>query len=123
MEIALQILLGIVAFICMTGGINLFIKGVGYFLPENTDPQTKLDNVFRFLSGMYFSFGFILIWIILHIETTTHLIYLIGVVVLCAALGRLYSSIKLGSAGENLDRIMFMEIAIGIGIMLLQYFR
>src|SRR4051812_22337955 len=118
MELALQILFGIVTFICLTSGINLFLKGVGYFLPENTPPQPLLDNIFRFLNGMYFSFGFLLIWIIFHIKTTTELIYLIGIVVICAALGRLYSKIKVGSAGKKYNHMMLAELAIGLGMIL-----
>lgn len=123
MELALQVILGVVTLLCFTIGANLFIKGAMPFLPKSTPPQPKLDNAFRFLSGMFFSFGFLLIWIIIHIETTTDFIYLVGLVVISAGLGRLYSRIKIGSAGSYYDFVMLAEISIGISIALLQYFR
>ena len=51
------------------------------------------------------------------------LIIFIGIVVLCAGLGRLYSRIKVGSAGPYLLYAMLSEIMWGIGIIILQYFR
>ncbi|HSY61846.1 MAG TPA: DUF4345 domain-containing protein [Cytophaga sp.] len=123
MEITLQIILTIISLICFVVGTNLLIKGVAYFLPETTPPQPALDNPFRFLSAMFLSFGFLLIWVVLHIHEIHELIYFIGIVVLCAGLGRLYSRINVGSAGRYLHYVMLFEIMLGIGILLLQYFR
>jgi len=123
MELILQILFGVISLICLLVGANSLIKGTGSFLPEYIPPQPKLDNAFRFFSGMFFSFAFLLIWMIFHIETTTQIIYLVGWVVTSAGLGRFYSRIKVGSAGKYYDCIMVIEILLGISIMLLQYFR
>jgi len=123
MELILQIVLGGVAIICFGVGTNLLLKGVSGFLPETNSPQPKLDNAFRFLSAMFLSFGFLLIWLVLHIDQVHDLLYFVGLVVLCAGLGRLYSRIKLGPAGAYLYYVMLFEIVLGIGIMLLQYFR
>jgi hypothetical protein len=123
MEITLQIVLSIISLICFGVGTNLLIRGVAYFLPETTPPQPALDNAFRFLSAMFLSFSFLLIWVIVHIHEVQDLIYFIGIVVLCAGLGRLYSRIKVGSAGRYLYYVMLFEIMLGIGILLLQYFR
>ena len=123
MELILQIVLGGVAIICLGVGTNLLLKGAAYFLAATTPPQPKLDNAFRFLSAMFLSFGFLLIWIVFHIEQVQDLIYFVGLVVLCAGLGRLYSRIKMGPAGWYLYYIMLFEIVLGIGIMLLQYLR
>lgn len=123
MEVVLQILFGVVALICLTVGGNLSIKGIRALVPENTAPQPKLDNTFRFLSGMFFSFAFLLIWMIFNIKSTTEIIYLVGVVVACAGLGRLYSRIQVGSAGKYYDVIMVIEVLIGISIIVLQYVR
>ncbi len=122
-ELILRILLGIVSLICFSGGINLLIKGVDGFLPKTISPPPVLDNVFRFLSGLYFSMGFLISWVAITIHTINELNYLIGSVIVCAGLGRLYSRIKVGSAGKDLDRAMWLEIILGITIVLLQYFR
>jgi hypothetical protein len=121
MEIALQILLGLVSLICLLGGMNLLIKGAHSFLPETIPPQRTLDNLFRFLSGIYFGMGFLLAFVIFHFRETNGLIYFIGLVVLLSGLGRLYSRTKVGSAGKYFDNIMVFEIILGVAIIVLQY--
>ena len=121
MEIALQILLGLVSLICLLGGMNLLIKGAHSFLPETIPPQRTLDNLFIFLSGIYFGMGFLLAFVIFHFRETNGLIYFIGLVVLLSGLGRLYSRTKVGSAGKYFDNIMVFEIILGVAIIVLQY--
>ena len=123
MELTLKILLGIVTLICMLGGMNLLLKGANYFLPKNIPPQRILDDLFRFLSGIYFGLGFLMAWVFFNIEHETSLIYFIGIVVIFSGLGRLFSRVKVGSAGKYFDFIMAFEIALGTAIILLQYFR
>ncbi|MBS1495292.1 MAG: DUF4345 domain-containing protein [Bacteroidetes bacterium] len=123
MQVLLQILLGLVTFICIAGGLNLLIKGTASFVPGNTAPSVKLDNLFRFLSGIYFGLGFLLLWVLLHIKEQHDLIYLIGLVVACSGFGRLYSKIKEGSGGKYLEFIMYFEIVLGFGIILAEYLR
>jgi hypothetical protein len=122
MTISLQILLGLVALICFLGGTNLLLKGVHAFLPANLPPQLILDNLMRFLSGIYFSLGFLMVWIVIHVDTAGDIIYFIGIVVTFSGLGRLYSRTKVGSAGKYFDNIMVFEIVLGIVIVMLQYF-
>lgn len=123
MELALRILLGIVSLICVAGGMNLLIKGSGSFLPTMTPTQPVLDNLFRFLSGIYFGLGFLMTWVVFNLPKIHDLIYFIGLVVLCSGLGRLYSKMKVGSAGKYFDYIMLFEIILGVVIILLQCFR
>lgn len=123
MELTVRILLGIVSLICFLGGINLLIKGANSFLPETILPQRILDNLVRFLSGIYFSLGFLLAWVIFHFDHETDIVYFIGLTVIFSGLGRVYSRIKVGSAGKYFDSIMVFEIVLGISIILLQYYR
>ena len=123
MELALRILLGLVTLICLLGGTNLLLKGTKSFLPENTPPQLALDNLFRFLSGIYFGMGFLMLWVDFHLQQAGDLIYFIGIVVIFSGLGRLYSRMKVGSAGKYFDNMMILEIVLGIAIVLLQYFK
>jgi hypothetical protein len=123
MELTLKILLGIVALICLLGGMNLLLKGANSFLPKNMPPQRILDDLFRFLSGIYFGLGFLVAWIIFNIQYETSLLYFIGIVVIFSGLGRLFSRVKVGSAGKYFGFIMAFEIALGTAIILLQYFR
>ena len=123
MEITLRILLSILSLICWLGGLNLLIKGAGYFFFQTTPPQRILDNLVRFLSGIYFSLGFLIAWVIFNLAEVNSLLYFIGIVVIFSGLGRLYSRMKVGSAGKYFDVIMIFEIVLGMCIMVLQYFR
>ena len=123
MEIAVKILLGIITLICLLGGTNLLVKGANYFLPKEILPQRILDNLVRFLSGIYFSLGFLVAWVIFHFEHETDIVYFIGLVVVFSGLGRVYSRVKVGSAGKYFDFIMVLEIVLGMSIISLQYFR
>jgi len=123
MELTLKILLGLVTMICFLGGMNLLIKGAHSFLPESSRPQPVLDNLFRFLSGIYFGLGFLMAWVLLHVGDESDLIYFIGIVVIFSGLGRLYSRMRVGSAGNYFDSMMIVELILGILIILLQYLR
>ena len=123
MELALQILLGITALTCFLGGLNLLIKGAYHYLPKEFLPQRILDNLLRFLSGIYFSMAFLLTWAIFHIHELHALVYFLGLPILFSGLGRFYSRIKVGSAGNYFDIVMVVEILLGISVLLLQYFR
>jgi hypothetical protein len=123
MEIVLQILLSLVALICLLEGMNLLIKGAGAFLPGNTVSFSTLDNLFRFLSGIYFSLGFLMAYVVFNFHEIKDLIYFIGLVVVFSGLGRLYSRIKVGPSTNYLKFIMIFEIILGIAIIVLEYFR
>jgi hypothetical protein len=115
--------LGLVAAICFLGGANILLKGAKSFLPEGTPPQIVLDNIIRFLSGIYFGMGFLLVWVVVHVSGINDLIYFLGIVVVFSGLGRLYSRIKVGNGNTYLTFIMYFELALGLAIILLQYFR
>ncbi|RMZ59751.1 DUF4345 domain-containing protein [Chryseobacterium nematophagum] len=123
MEITVQILLGLVSLICLLGGLNLLRKGAFAFLPEGYPPVPVLDNLMRFLSGIYFSMGFLLIWVVYTIHEHSTLIYFLGFVVMFSGMGRLLSYVKVGSAGKYFVNIMWVEILLGVAIMASQFFR
>lgn len=123
MQITIQFILGIVSLICLLGGANLLIKGAGYFLPANVPKQVVLDNVVRFLAGIYFGMGFLLAWAVCHVYEVNDLIYFLGMVVCFSGLGRLYSRIKVGPGSKYLLFVMLFEILLGIALIVLQYFR
>lgn len=123
MELTLTVLLSLVTLICFLGGMNLLLKGANSFLPSDIPQHRIIDNLFRFLSGIYFGMGFLMTYVVLNLQELSGLIYFIGIVVIFSGLGRLYSRIKVGSAGKYFDNIMILEIILGISIVLVQYFR
>lgn len=123
MTLTLEILLGLVALICFLGGTNLMLKGAMKFLPKETPPQLVLDDLVRFLSGIYIGSGFLFAYAALNIDIVGNIIYFLGLAVVFSGLGRLYSRIKLGSAGLYFDWIMIVEILLGTAIILLEWLR
>lgn len=122
MEIALRTLLGVVAAICFLGGMNLLLKGAMKFLPKDTPPQLVLDNLVRFLAGIYFASGLLFTYATIYTSVLGSMIYIFGVTVIFSGLGRAYSRFKLGSAGKYFDFIMTLEVVLGLSIIALKYF-
>ena len=123
MVIVLQVLLGFVSLICLLEGMYLLIKGAKSFLPQPASPPPVLDNLFRFLSGIFFGLGFLVGWAVFNFHRIGDMIYFIGILVVFSGLGRWYSKTKVGSAGKYFDFSMVFEIVLGVSIILLQYFR
>ncbi|HRN36188.1 MAG TPA: DUF4345 family protein [Flavobacteriales bacterium] len=119
MNTALAILLGLVAIICFLGGTNLMWKGAMPFLPEGTPPQLVLEDLVRFLAGIYLGGGFLLAYAALHVGALGGLLYCLGIMVLFSGLGRYWSRIKLGSAGRYFDVVMVVEVLLGAAIITL----
>jgi hypothetical protein len=79
-----QICLFIVAAIALIGGVLQMVLGQ----PETTP---RLDNLHRFLAGIYFGCGLIALWTAISVRYQTTLIYLVALGVLCGGIGRLVS--------------------------------
>jgi hypothetical protein len=116
-----SILLGLVALICFLGGLNIMLKGAMSFLPKDMPKQLVLDNLVRFLSGIYFGAGFLFAYSALNLTEMDGIIYFLGLAVCLSGIGRFYSRVKVGSAGRYFDIIMIVEIILGLAIMTLKY--
>jgi hypothetical protein len=84
-----QICLFLIAAISIVGGSLQFYLGQ----PE-TSP--RLDNVHRFMAGVYLSTGFICVWAGVTVRQQGFLVYLLALGVLLAGVGRLVSIAKVG---------------------------
>ncbi len=75
--------------------ISLFGGALQMYLGQ---PQTtpRLDNVHRFLAGIYFGTGLICLWAAITVRQQNILVYLIGLAVLFAGTGRLVSISQVG---------------------------
>ena len=84
-----QVCLFIVAAIALIGGTVQMVLG---------QPQTapRVDNVHRFMAGVYFSVGFINLWAAWTIVRQGTLVYLLALGVLLAGIGRLVSISQVG---------------------------
>jgi hypothetical protein len=79
-----QICLFLLAGIALFGGVLQMYLGQ----PETTP---RLDNVYRFLAGIYFGTGLIALWTAISVRYQTTLIHLIALGVFCGGIGRLVS--------------------------------
>ena len=84
-----QVCLFLVAAIAMLGGaLQMYL--------EEPETMPRLDNVHRFMAGVYFSTGLINLWAAMTIRRQGTLVYLLALGVLLAGTGRLVSISQVG---------------------------
>jgi len=88
-QVVVQVCLFLVAAIAVFGGSLQMYLG-------QPDTSPRLDNVHRFMAGVYLSTGLICLWAALTIRQQGFLIYLLALGVLLAGMGRLLSISKVG---------------------------
>ncbi len=88
-QIIVRICLFLVAAISMIGGALQMYLG-------QPDTTPRLDNVHRFMAGVYFSTGLISLWAAITIREQGTLVYLIAFGVFFAGVGRLVSIFRVG---------------------------
>jgi len=84
-----QICLFLVAAIAMLGGALQMYLG-------QPDTTPRLDNVHRFMAGVYFSTGVIALWAAMTIRRQGTLVFLLALGVFLAGIGRLVSISQVG---------------------------
>jgi hypothetical protein len=84
-----QVCLFIVAAIAVFGGSLQMMLG-------EPEVSARLDNVHRFMAGVYLSMGFISLWAAVTVRRQDTLVYLIALGVLMAGVGRLVSISQVG---------------------------
>lgn len=88
-QVIVRVCLFLIAAIAISGGALQFYLG-------EPDTSPRLDNVHRFMAGVYLSTGFISLWAAFTIRQQGFLIYLLALGVLLAGIGRLVSMAKVG---------------------------
>jgi hypothetical protein len=88
-QLVVRVCLCLVAAIAMFGGTLQLILG-------QPDTSPRLDNVHRFMAGVYLATGIINLWAGITIRQQGTLIYLLALGVLLAGIGRLVSISRVG---------------------------
>jgi hypothetical protein len=79
----------------LVAAIALFGGSLQMFLGQ-PDTTPRLDNVHRFMAGVYISMGIISLWTAVTVRRQGTLVYLIALGVLLAGIGRLVSISQVG---------------------------
>jgi hypothetical protein len=111
-----QICLLIITAIALFGGTLQMSLG-------QPDTTPRLDNVHRFLAGIYLGCGFIALWAAVTIRQQGMLIYLIALAVFIAGTGRLISMAKVGLPEPHALWLAYVisELAIPVILVAGQY--
>jgi len=88
-QMVVRVCLFLVSAIAILGGSLQLYLG-------QPDTSPRLDNVHRFMAGVYLSTGFIALWAAVTVRQQGVLIYLLALGVLMAGVGRLVSISKVG---------------------------
>jgi hypothetical protein len=88
-QIVVRVCLALFGAIGLVGGSLQFVLG-------QPDTSARLDNVHRFMAGVYFGTGLICAWAAITVRQQDTLVYLIAVAVFIAGCGRLVSMRKVG---------------------------
>src|SRR2546430_17278231 len=88
-QLVVRSCLFLVAAIALSGGALQMYLG-------QPDTSPRLDNVHRFMAGVYFSTGLINLWAAITIRQQGTLVYLLALGVLLAGIGRLVSISRVG---------------------------
>jgi hypothetical protein len=81
--------------LCLVAAIAMFGGALQMYLGQ-PDTTPRLDNVHRFMAGVYFSTGVISLWAAMTIRRQGTLVYLIALGVFLAGVGRLVSISQVG---------------------------
>ncbi len=84
-----QVCLFLVAAVAITDGILQMYLG-------EPEASPRLDNIHRFMAGLYFSLGLISLWAAVTIRQQKTLVYLLAISVLSGGIGRLVSIYHIG---------------------------
>ena len=111
-----QVCLFLVAAIALFGGSVQLLLG-------QPDTTPRLDNVHRFMAGVYLSMGFICLWAGITVRQHTTLILLIALAVFMAAVGRLVSMAIVGLPQPHAVWLAYLgsELIVPV-VMLFGYF-
>jgi len=102
-------------------GIAIFGGTLQMYLGE-PDTTPRLDNIHRFLAGVYLACGFICFWTAITIKQQNTLVFLIALAGLLGATGRLVSMSKVGLPEPSTPWIVYLlaEIIIPVIIIISQ---
>jgi membrane associated rhomboid family serine protease len=107
-----QICLFLFAAIAIFGGTLQMYLG-------EPDTTQRLDNIHRFLAGIYLACGFICFWTAVTVKQQNTLVFLIALAGLFGATGRLISMSKVGLPEPSTPWIIYLLVEIIIPVIII----
>jgi hypothetical protein len=107
-----QICLFLFAAIAIFGGTLQMYLG-------EPDTTQRLDNIHRFLAGIYLACGFICFWAAVTVKQQNTLVFLIALAGLFGATGRLISMSKVGLPEPSTPWIIYLLVEIIIPVIII----
>ena len=83
------------------------------------DTTPRLDNIHRFLAGVYLACGLICFWTAVTVRQQNTLVFLIALAGLLGATGRLVSMSKVGLPEPNTPWIIYVLVEIIIPVIII----
>lgn len=120
MVLILRIIFIALAGLAISGGTLSLWKGSA--LP-GVNAVPELDNVYRFMAGMYLGTGIICLWMAYTLENQGALVYLMALTVFLAGTGRCISLSLKGISNKKFYLYTVAELVLAMVITLLQYMR
>ena len=113
-----QVCLYLFGAIALLGGTLQFVLG-----QPHTEP--RLDNVHRFMAGIYFGCGLICFWAAYTVATQGTLVYLLALGVFIAGLGRVLSIARVGMPKPRAVWLGYLipELVLPVVAAIAQFFR
>jgi hypothetical protein len=106
-----QVCLFLVAAIAMFGGALQMVLG-------QPDTTPRLDNVHRFMAGVYFSTGLINLWAAITIRQQRTLVFLLALGVFLAGVGRLVSISQVGLPQPAMVWLGYLIPELGLPVII-----
>jgi membrane associated rhomboid family serine protease len=107
-----QICLFLFAAIAIFGGTLQMYLG-------EPDTTQRLDNIHRFLAGIYLACGFICFWTAVTVKQQNTLVFLVALAGLFGATGRLISMSKVGLPEPSTPWIIYLLVEIIIPVIII----
>lgn len=117
-QVVVQVCLFLFGAIALLGGTLQFFLG-------QPDTSPRLDNVHRFMAGVYFSTGVISLWTALTVAQQGTLVYLLGLGAFLAGCGRLVSIRKVGMPEPRARWLTYLvtELVLAVIVVVAQHAR
>jgi hypothetical protein len=119
----LQIIFSILFLVAFRGSVTSLIRGSDYPLTSTSPGGRQLDNVYRFMAGVYLGVSILCAWMVFSMNEQRTLVYLVALMVFLAGMGRVISIRAHGIFDRRFAVYAIAEWLLSILIVVINFFR